>query len=248
MAQQIKKTTNNNSKENETKKTNVENNINDEFKKENERLKQESAEKDEKLNELSKKFESLQEQLALLMKTANQGGTNSNEKEPDVLVGCRNVYTDVLATNDNSIVIKFNGCEEKYVDVDDLKTLLKGGGGRNTRRLFEEDTFYFVNPEDYNRFKIKRRVDLSPENLTRILLLDSNSMIDEINEITDHMNRNNHAIITNLQFGIVKLLIDKSNPLKDWKYENRARLEDYLGRKFDDLMAAIGIIDLLGHK
>ena len=109
--------------------------------------------------------------------------------------------------------------------------------------MFEDDIFYFVNPEDYSRFKIKKRIDLSRENIIRILNLDPIKMIDEVNLLTNNLV--DFAVMHNFQFEVVKLLIDKTNPLANWKYENRRHLERYLRQNFDDLEAAVGAIELL---
>lgn len=185
----------------------------------------------------------MQAQFNALLLAQSQTAQKKDEDE-EILIGSRNIYGNCMATNDDRIHYSFLCDEEKYIPVENFKILLNESG-RNLRKSFEEDSFYFVDPTNYERFKIKKKVDLSPENIKRILCLDSNAMIDEVNKLTDHLNRNNHALIYNFQFAVVKLLIDKNQPLKDWKYENRVRLEDYLGQKFDNLEAAVGALQLL---
>lgn len=205
-------------------------------------LRKENEEKDKKLDELSKNFALMQEQLAKLMSQPSMPSKSKDDDE-DVLIGCRNIYGGCLATNDGRYSYTFTCDEEKYIAAEDLKIILRESG-RNTRGLFEEDVFYFVNPDDYAKFKIKKRIDLSPENIVRILTTkNTHDMIDEINIITN--NKVNFSALHSLQFAIVKLLIDKSNPLADWNYESRVVLERYLGQKFDDLMAAVGALELI---
>ncbi len=245
MATQIKKTNNATVKSTDSEEIKTNNILNEDDKeKEIEMLKKENEEKDKKLDELSKNFALMQEQLAKLMSQPS-GTLTSKDDEEDVLVGCRSIYSNCLATNDGRCSYSFNCDDQKYVSAEDLRQIFRESN-RNTRGLFEDDVFYFVNPKDYERFKIKKRVDLSPENIIRILTtLDTHSTIDEINKMTN--SKINFAVLHNFQFEVVKLLIDESNPLANWKYDDRRTLEEYLGQKFDDLMAAVGARDLLAQ-
>lgn len=211
---------------------------------ENEKLRQENAKKDETIKLLQDNFEKMQEQIETLMKANSQAQADNGDK--DVVVCCRAINGGVLATADERYMIKFLCDEEKYVDIEDLKTIFKESGARNVRRLFEEDVFYFKNAEDYSRFKIKKRIDLSRENIMRILMLPSSAMIDEVNKLTNNLV--DFPVVHNFQFEIVKMLVDPQNPLKEWKYDNRNAMEKYLNRKFDDLMAAVGALELIGRK
>ena len=245
MATQIKKTNNSTVKPTKSEEIKTNNILNEGDKeKEIETLRKENEEKDKKLDELSKNFALMQEQLAKLM-SQSSSISKSKDDDEDVLVGCRSIYSNCLATNDGRCSYSFNCDDQKYVSSEDLRQIFRESN-RNTRGLFEDDVFYFVNPEDYARFKIKKRVDLSPKNIIRILTtLDTHSMIDEINKMTN--SKINFAVLHNFQFEVVKLLIDKSNPLANWKYDDRRTLEEYLGQKFDDLMAAVGARDLLAR-
>lgn len=246
MATQIKKTNNSTVKTTDSEEIKTDNVLNKNDKeKEIEILKKENEEKDKKLDELSKNFALMQEQLAKLMSQPSGASKLKDDDEEDVLVGCRSIYSNCLATNDGRCSYSFNCDDQKYVSAEDLRQIFRESN-RNTRGLFEDDVFYFVNPKDYERFKIKKRVDLSPENIIRILTtLDTHSMIDEINKMTN--SKLNFAVLHNFQFEVVKLLIDDSNPLANWKYDDRRTLEEYLGQKFDDLMAAVGARDLLAR-
>lgn len=211
---------------------------------ENQKLKQENAEKDATIKLLQENFEKMQQQIEKLMKGNSQPTDNTEDKE--VVVCCRAINGGVLGTADERYIIKFLCDEEKYVDVEDLKTIFRESGSRNVRKLFEEDVFYFKNAEDYSKFKIKKRIDLSRDNIIRILTSPVTKMIDEVNLLTNNLV--DFSVVHNFQFEIVKMLVDPKNPLRDWKYENRNAMEKYLNRKFDDLMAAIGAIELIGRK
>lgn len=242
MATQIKKTNNSTkttiAKENNTQETAT---LLKDKQKEIEALQALNKEKDAKFEELSRNFMLMQEQLNALMEQKVTSTTTSQDDE-DVLVGCRSIYGNCLTTSDGRYSYSFLCDEQKYISVEDLKMIFRDSG-RNTRKMFEDDIFYFVNPEDYSRFKIKKRIDLSRENIIRILNLDPIKMIDEVNLLTNNLV--DFAVMHNFQFEVVKLLIDKTNPLANWKYENRRHLERYLRQNFDDLEAAVGAIELL---
>lgn len=210
-----------------------------------EQLKKLNEEKDKEIAELSKNMLNMQQQLNELMQKMMSKTNDLPNHTEEVVVGNRSIYGSLLATNDDKIHITFNCNEEKAVDVEDLKTLFKEGI-RDNRLLFEEDTLYFKDPANYARFKIKKKVDLSEENIVRILMLPSHDMIDEINKLTNSLT--NFRITHALQFEIVKLLISKDKPLNNWSYDNRNTLENYIGQKFDNLMAAVGAVELLGRQ
>lgn len=228
---------NSNTNTNETKETpnNYESDIIAELKKEN-------AEKEKQLEEMNKNFQLMQAQLNLLLSQQKVTPSDIRPQET-VKVGCRTVYGEVLTTRDGSIVIPFKCDDIKDIDVEDLKTLLKESSSKVNKKLFEQDIFFFVNPSDYERFKISKRIDLSPENITRILLLDTNQMINEVNKLTNNLDMNEHHLIRAFSFGVAKLLIDKSGPLRTWSFQNRETLERYLGAPFNDYLASLSVIE-----
>lgn len=206
-----------------------------------------NEEKAKQIDELSSSVATLQQQINMLMQqiiNSKQQEVGKDENE-EVAVCSRGIYDTVLCTNDNKILYNFKCNEEKLISVEDLKILFKESI-RDNRLLFEEDTLYFKDPENYKRFKIKRRIDLSPENIVRVLTMPEHDMIDEINKMTDNLH--NFRLVHSLQFEIVKLLLGKDKLLRNWTYENRNALEKYIGQKFDDLMAAVGAIELLGRQ
>lgn len=209
------------------------------------KLKAELNERDKKLDEFSKNFAMMQAQMEMLMKANLNSKPNSNEDE-EILVGCRGIMGGVLATSDGRYDYKFGCDEEKYISAYDLKEIFKESGLRDNKKSFERDFFYFVDENNYSKFKIKKRIDLSFENVKRILLLPVHDMIDEINLMTNNLI--NFQITHAFQYQVVKMLVNKSNPLSNWKYDNRVALENYIGQKFDSLMASIGAVELLGRK
>lgn len=207
------------------------------------RLRKENQEKDER-------FFSLQEQLLALEKKLNQNmNTTYNHiseesYNEDILVGCRAFSPIPLCTSDNRICIIFNGSEEKYISSDDLKELFKITATKNNRSYFENGTFYFVEKSNYDKFKIRVKNDLSKEKVKEIILTtDVNEMIDKVNKISNDLI--DRGVLHIFKYTIVELLLDSSNPLKNWSYENRSTLEDYLKVKFDNLIANSGVLKFM---
>lgn len=215
-------------------------------KKEIEELKAQNEEKDNQIKELSLAIEKMQAQMEAFMKGATTvNGSLSKDENEEVLIGCRGIYGGVLATSDNKLSFKFECDEERYIDSDDIKELFRDSKRKN-KINFENDIFYFVDKKYYIKFKIKKRIDLSPDNISRILCLSTHDMIDEFNALTN--NKNNFRIMHEFQFQVVKMLVKNDPRLFNWSYDNRHRLEEYIGQKFDNLLASVGALELLGRK
>lgn len=202
------------------------------------------------IEEQNKQIEQMQQQMqqmaAMFSMFQNAGAQVGQQKgKENVLVGCRAFSGAVLSTKDESVQYNFEVGEEKEIPYDDLKLILKENGVRNNKRLFEKGLFYFVDEEDYRSFGIKPRVDLSVENIKRIVTEpDIDKMIREVKEITK--DKVDWAVTHSLKFTIAQMWVDKENqPLKNWSYENRVALENYFGNKFDDLIAGIGLINFV---
>ena len=257
MAQSVKKTNNQQVKKVQQKEvikeeTNIENaQINEEKEvnttqnSELESLKQELKSKDNKVEELSKIIEMMQAQMQAFMNGTSRQMCSKTDDSEDVLVGCRGIYGGVLATSDGRHTFKFECDEEKYIDSDDLKELFRDSS-RNNKRNFEDDVFYFVDAKHYDKFKIRKKADLSPDNIVRILCLSPYEMIDEFNILTN--NKNSFWTMQEFRFQVVKLLVKKDVRLNNWSFESRRELEKYIGQNFDQLMASVGALELLGRK
>lgn len=201
------------------------------------KLREENEQKEKALDDLTKQFASMQELINKLMANQISGGNKEDYDNGDVLIGCRFVNGASMATNDGRMACKFECDEEKYVPIEDLKIYLKEAN-RNLKALFEIDGFYFVNSKDYEKFKIRKRLDLSHEKIKEIVFANSlTDMIDKVNLLTN--NKNDFNALHLFQYEICKMLIDPSNPLAGWDYTNRTHLEDYIGIKFDELLARL---------
>lgn len=205
-----------------------------------EKLREENAEKTKALEDLTRQFASMQELLNKMVLEKNSKAETKTEDD-EVLVGCRFINGGSFATNDNRMVCSFDRDEEKYVSAEDLKIYLKEAG-RNYRSLFEIDGFYFVDPKNYERFKIRKKIDLSREKIKEIVFAPTqHEVINRFNALTN--NKSNFNVMHLFEYEVCKMLIDPTNPLMGWDYANRTALEDYIGIKFDELLARLSARD-----
>ncbi len=207
-------------------------------------LEKANAEKEE----LHGKVDSIEAQLAMLMKKVAGVPTVDDEaEEEEVAVVSRNFVDTALESPDGSVLFVFKVGEQKYISADDMRNILKENATHRNKRLFERGLFYFANPADYKRFKITPRIDLSYERVKEIIMQDSiENMIAEFDRITN--NARDRGVTHVFAFEVVEMLKDSSAPLRNWNYENRVALEQRIGRKFDDLIAQSCYFDILKNR
>lgn len=202
-----------------------------EIDKEKEQLKKELAENQNTIKQL-------QEQMTALMKmVAANNGNNiaTNEDDEIVDVGCR-CFAGLGMTNaDGTQNILFRCGERKGITVSDLKSYLKENI-RNNKALFSNGLLFFYDDSNYDRFRIKKNVDLSEEKVIEIITMaDTNEMIRHIAEMTNNLRR--ESVVYTLKYMIADMIIRKVDALKDFSYYNRDELEKYFGVKFDTLIS-----------
>lgn len=225
-------------KENEVKKENVSRETS--TRKTNEELKKTIETQASEIADLKEQVAS----LIALMGKAVSAQQPKNEEEKTAVVGCRAFSGAPLVNQDESLNYSFACGEEKEIYISDLKDLLKDSGVRKNKILFRDGIFYFKDPQYYDYFGIKNVVDLSDSAIKKIVLTDDvNSMIRKVKEITN--DRTNFRVTHTLQFKVAQMIIDDSQPLMGWRYDARKALEDYLGIKFDDLVAYTGLYSIL---
>lgn len=207
-------------------------------------LEKANAEKEE----LHGKVDSIEAQLAMLMKqVAVVPNVDDETEEGEVAVVSRNFVDTALESPDGSVLFVFKVGEQKYISADDMRNILKENATHRNKRLFERGLFYFTNTDDYKRFKITPRIDLSYERVKEIITQDSiENMIAEFERITN--NARDRGVAHVFAFEVVEMLKDSSAPLRNWNYENRVALERRIGRKFDDLIAQSCYFDILKNR
>lgn len=213
------------------------------------KIKQRNKDLEAQMQEMNRALVAMQSQMLELGQTANNGDNVQNEKDEEVVIGCRAFSGCPLSNLDESIAFKLECGEEKYILVDDLKELFKDNMYKHNKVLFQKGVFYFTDESNYERFRIKKEKDLTPSNICRILLLqDINSVITEFNALTN--SKTDATIMHTVLFMIAMLLDDEKRPLKDWDYDNRVVLEKYIGEtfKFDTIKANVNWYKYLGKQ
>lgn len=198
------------------------------------------------IEEQAAQIAELQASLKMMMSAYTQTAQVAQQKpqKETVVVGCRAFSGAPLSNQDESVCYTFACGEEKEIDVSDLKDILKDNGLRKNKVLFRDGLFYFKDKSYYDYFGIKNVIDLSDEAIKEIVLTDNvDSMLRKVKEITK--DRTNFNVMHTLKFKIAQMIVDESQPLLGWRYDSRKALEDYLGNKFDDLVAYTGIYNIL---
>lgn len=191
--------------------------------------------KDEQIARLTQQLADMERKFNLLM---NQTGTpvavTPTYSETPIM--SRLFCDTALESNDGSVSVSFRHGEVKTVSDDDIRLLLKEGGYRKNKRLFEQDLFVFVNEEDYKKFNVTKRKDLSPDHIKAIVTCkDTTEMLKQIDELTNK--GVNRSVMHILLYTLVEMLQDPAMPLRNWNYDSRKALEEHLHIKLDDLVA-----------
>lgn len=195
---------------------------------------------------LGNKLAEMEKMMNLLMMKVNDSNPSENDEDEAVVVS-RNFMKTALQSPDGSVFVEFRTGEQKYIPAEDMRLILKENSVRKNKQLFEKGLYYFKNPEDYKRFKITPRKDLSYEHVKDIITTENiDDMIAQFDEITN--NGRDRAVTHVFAFEIVEMLKDREVPLRNWRYENRVALETRIGRKFDDLIAESCYFDLLRNE
>ena len=198
-----------------------------------EEIKVEETQKTEESQEviaLRKQVEEMKKAMEELMKIkANEPSQKVFVKQEDdeVVIGCRVLQGIGWGAPEDpagEIRLRFN--EEQVVTVSDMKRFIRK---HSIRKLFENGLCYFTEPENYALFNIRKYIDLSDENLIRVLTQeDTNDVIRELDEITTH--KKNSSIVNCVVFRICDMI--RKNTL-DWDYYKRKAIEDYFSMEFD---------------
>lgn len=195
--------------------------------------------KDEKIADLTQQLADMERKFNLLMAqlgATTAPATTSVTAYSETPIFSRLFCDTALESNDGSVSISFRHGEVKSVSDEDLRLLLKEGGYRKNKRLFEQDLFAFANEEDYAKFNVTKRKDLSPEHIKAIVTCkDTQSMLEQIDELTNH--GVNRSVLHILLYSLVEMIQDPAMPLRNWNYDSRKALEDHLHIKLDDLVA-----------
>ena len=184
----------------------------------------------EEVDALKKEIEELRKAMKELVSSQAETASTKlivKQEDDEVVIGCR--VLQGIGWGDPSepageIRLRFN--EEQTVTVSDMKRFFRK---HSIRKLFENGLCYFTEPENYALFNIRKYVDLSNENLTKILTQkDVNDIIRDLDNLTE--NKKNSSIINCIVFRICDMI---RNNVLTWDYYTRKAIEDYFSMDFD---------------
>lgn len=214
------------------------------------RLKDELAKANSERDSMRSDMDALKAQMDMLLQMATGKSVAQKEEaveEPDVEIGYHGFTDMIVESTDSTVSLRFSPAEIKTIPYEDMKTILKENQFRKNKKLFEKDILYFVNEEDYARFKIRKNIDFSDEEIKEILFTpNKDDMLRKFKAFTN--NGKDRTIVFIFQYRVVEMLLSPKKPLRNWDYENRLALEDYMGVKFDRLIEYSGIFKMLGNR
>lgn len=202
-----------------------------------EEKKEESAE----VKALKEQIAELQKAISLMaeQRTMSPAPIIYNQEDEDVIIGCRiiqGVGWGDPSKEGGEIRLRYG--EEQSVTVSDMKRFFRQS---SIRRLFIDGICYFTEPKDYKIFNIKDYLDLSSENLSKILTKrDINDVIRDLDKLTE--SKKNSRVINCLIFRIADMI---RHDEIEWDYYTRKAIEEYFGTEFDRNIATLKAMDNL---
>lgn len=199
--------------------------------------------KDKKIEELEKRLEennktleSLKSLIEVLTRTNTISSQNDESDKREVLVGSRSLYPLIVGTADGHISYTFNYDEIHEIEARELKDIFKNDQ-LHTKDLFRKGVLYFVDEKEYANFRIKDFVSLDKDFYKYWLVERTpNEAIEEFKRITN--DKQDFIALHQLVYGIGYILMS-SNVLQNWKYESRVAIENYFGKKMEDIIVNI---------
>lgn len=182
--------------------------------------------KNSEIEDMKAKMETLERLLALA--TMQNKTVSTSLDEEDVVLGCNMVYGVTLsdATGESKIELKY-GVENTITETEFKRILRKS----STKDLLRDGVVYFLNEDDYTKFKIAKYKNISDDILIEIFSKEKlilNDIISQLNILTD--NKKNDKVVHSILYRICDMLRNKK--IKDLSYEVRMGLEDYFDFKF----------------
>lgn len=194
-------------------------------------LVEENASLKKELEEMMKNYKDMQLQLQNML-IAQQSQVLSSNKVGDgsAIVGCRIFNGATLSSQGGDISIAIPYLGEEEITYSELKEIFKSPF--NYKNMFKKGILYFVNEEDYTRFSVKPEIDLSDENLIKILSEKSyTDIVTYFQTITK--DKKDLMEVFALIYQVARLIDEKK---VDLDYEIRSNLEKYFDVEFSALI------------
>lgn len=190
----------------------------------------EETQNNEEVDILKQQIEEMKKAMAELMASKAEIPSSKvviKKEEDEVVIGCRVLQGIGWGSPEDAAgEIRLSYNEEQVVTVSDMKRFFRQAA---IRKLFEDGLCYFAEPENYVLFNIRKHIDLSDENLIKILdKKDANEIIRDLNKLTNE--QKNSSIINCIIFRISSMIKEKKLV---WEYFTQASIEKYFGIEFE---------------
>lgn len=140
-----------------------------------------------------------------------------------VEIGCNLIQGTNISSPGKDVDMNIKYGEIISMSSNDVSSILKGS---NNRDFFANNLLYFVDEENYNRFNIKKKIDIGRENIKNIILKnDISSMIRFFDDVT--RKKMNNTVVHTVYYTIVILDID--GELNGMQFNTRQEIEKYFG-------------------
>jgi hypothetical protein len=189
-----------------------------------ENLENKNSTHENSLELMQKQFAEMQSALIKLQSNGNQY-QNVTSSSNMVSLGCRFINGVTLYSPKREIDIRVPYGENIEITEDEMQMLMKTGFVRD---FLKKNVIYFTDEENYKKFKIFDRYDLSDEKIAGIILnSNSNKLVVELNKYTNE--KKDDPVFHSLFYRIVDLY--NKGKLTTMSYEVRKTIETYF--KFD---------------
>lgn len=190
-----------------------------------EEIKEPISKENEEVSELKKQIEEMKKAMEALIANSNAAAPSNSvvikESDDEIEIGTRMIQGIGFTSTDETISLRMDYNQIQALSLSEMKKLLRQ---QEIKRLFENGVCYFVKQEDYALLGIRNAIDLSTENLQRILISGNlNEIVRELNSMTSNLK--NSTVVHCLIFRICDMI--RKGELANMDYTTRTGLSNY---------------------
>ena len=187
--------------------------------------------KDKEVQEMKIQIEMLMKQMTQMV-TMNQGVQVGKANDIEVAIGCRALNGACLANKSGDIEYNIRYKDVEYIPYNELKECFKSNVN-NYKDLFAKGIFYFEDETIYDEFGVKNRIDLSEENLIKILLANQVPFLDKL-----YIRGQKDVVLYMTVLYLVAELYSEGK-LNEWSWDGRNTFETHYKIRLDDIVRQI---------
>lgn len=208
-----------------------------------EELVKEIESKDKEMNELKANFEGQMAEMRnmiQMMLNNNQSNVVSNNSqdayEDEILIGHMGFTPSVTLNSVDGEIEVYCNVAETPVSKEILKSLLRN---RQYRSNFEKGVIFFADRENYKKYRVNSRANLSDEYFIEIMNKEKKDIIEYFNKITK--NKTDDACMHHLQFRLAYLVKIKK---LEFNMDIMNSFKEYFGVELAYSMRQLEILEL----